>query len=175
MRDLKLSLISGLLPGLLLFALLPNTATALTWTLQNVVFEDGGVAQGTFEYDATGVQSLTDFNITISGGNETTFPPLVITPAVFTSSIATTSTFRFSQNISSQDRLLFLQTLAPVTSAGGTFALDLSESHECYNCSPFRTLSSGSISAIPEPASGLLVALGLTGLAVFRPAGRVRH
>ena len=54
------------------FALLSSAANAvpITWTLQNVVFEDGGTASGSFVYDAvTGIASAAN----IQTSSETIF------------------------------------------------------------------------------------------------------
>ncbi len=49
-------------------------AAKVTWTLTNVTFDDGGIATGTFDFDAA-TSTISDWMIDVSGGDETTFPP----------------------------------------------------------------------------------------------------
>lgn len=57
----------------------PPGPVTLTWTLDNVTFADGGVATGTFDYVASR-NSIVDWNVSVSGGDETTFPPFTYDP-----------------------------------------------------------------------------------------------
>ena len=59
-----LSLILGLSLGALSS---PVCADPVTWTLTDIIFDDGGTATGTFIYDET-TQSPTDVNIQTSDG-----------------------------------------------------------------------------------------------------------
>ncbi|MCC5887820.1 MAG: hypothetical protein JJT88_15400 [Gammaproteobacteria bacterium] len=54
-----------IIPGI--FGTIPAMATPLTWTLQNFSFTDGGIATGSFTYDAIN-NIYTDILITTSGG-----------------------------------------------------------------------------------------------------------
>lgn len=163
---------------------LPSAAMPLTWSLDNVTFTDGGVATGSFSYDAD-TSSLVDWNISVSGGDETTFPAFSYTPAT----IPDTGVFDTGPGLSFQffvdtfalggtpeSRVLALSTLAPLTDVGGTVALQIGndpswESRECYNCNPYRLVATGSIrSAVPEPSSLVILATGLILLSVMSRA-----
>jgi len=60
-KVIALSLILGLSLGA------PARAEPITWTLTDIVFDDGGTASGTFVYDEA-TQSPTDVNIQTSDG-----------------------------------------------------------------------------------------------------------
>lgn len=79
-----------LLNLLLTWPLLGMVATAqadvIRYTLENVTFEDGGTATGYFDWDTDLPDAVPEysgssvnFEISISGGNETDFPPIMIT------------------------------------------------------------------------------------------------
>ena len=51
-----------------LFFLIPLHVSAATWTLEAVVFDDGTIAQGSFDYDE-GTGLFSNVNITTSGGD----------------------------------------------------------------------------------------------------------
>ena len=57
----------------LLLIAVSMSASPITWTLQNAVFNDGGVATGSFVFDAD-TQTVVSYNIQTSGGNTTNFP-----------------------------------------------------------------------------------------------------
>jgi hypothetical protein len=146
-----------------------TSSSGLTWTLDNVTFDDGGIATGTFDYDASS-NSIVDFNITVSGGDEAAFPPFTYDPT--TTKLAeyldvtncdsggncrrvVSVSFKIDPSISSTNlRLLALVTTVPLTDAGGTIPLNTTThvpnfpSVECYNCNPYREVVTGSLVAI---------------------------
>ena len=80
-------LLSAVLGLALLAAVGAASATLVTWTLQNVRFDDGGTAAGFFVYNTEGHPPdfpndlLEAFDVKVSGGDISTFPPSH-TPAV---------------------------------------------------------------------------------------------
>jgi hypothetical protein len=141
-------------------------ATPVTWTLQGVTFSDGATASGWFSYDAdTHVSSA--FNLSTSSGTELdAFSYNAANSHFFDNAYLPASVSWFSN---SGTPYLSLLALAPLTNAGGT--LDLSgASYECTNCMNFRTVTGGTITSVPEPAtySLLLAGAGLMGLLARR-------
>jgi hypothetical protein len=162
------AIIKALSAKALLSACMLCNAAPVTWQLTNFTFTDGGTANGSFVYDAA-INLFSDISITTSAngvfgasygvptgvGSATLFDTIVTFPP------------------SGQWRLLF-DLVAPMTDAGGVIALNLGAgfldaegrclSDSCENVDAFRSVATGSISAIPEPTSIALVALALFGV-----------
>jgi hypothetical protein len=121
-------------------------ANATSWILNNISFVDGGTASGSFEYN-TLANTISNWSISVTGGN-TAFPAFTYTPSNSTVSSNPDGkgvTFRMN----SSQRQFRISTLLPKTNAGGTLTLNIAGSPsgntECFNCSPFRSITSGSI------------------------------
>ena len=169
-----------MLPKLLLAAALasasaiPAQAAEVVWSLQGVSFTDGGIASGTFTFNAD-TNTISAFSLSVSGGNTTDFPAFTwdssTADAVYVP-IFTGLNFRSTSSL----RQLRLDPVGSLTNAGGTVALDLSSifGGECYNCTPYRAFSSGSLvasaAAVPEPATwGMMLAgFGAVGWSMRR-------
>ena len=135
-------------------ALLAPSANAafVTWTLLDVQFEDGGIAEGTFDYDAD-TNLLIAWSISVSGGDEEVLSPFTYS-FIGTgqsgnvddgSSPADGQAFIFWGEPSqpgvpqANERQLRLDPDGVPTNAGGTFMLDLGNPDrnlECLNCAP---------------------------------------
>ena len=74
---MRIVLVGILLPILSTASLLGRT---VTWTLNGVTFNDGASASGSFEFDHA-IQTVVDWDISVSGGDESTFPPFTYSPA----------------------------------------------------------------------------------------------
>ncbi len=175
MRTLFLGLCS------LLLATAPLSAQTVTWTLSGVTFGDGGTATGFFAVDFP-AGTVTSWSLSVSGGNMMDFPALTYGPgnsSEETSFPPGTLGRAFEENGS--NRQLRLHTVAALTAAGGTIALDNSgvgfAAAECYDCSPFRVVTAGELVGTvssPEPVPtlgewGLLALIALlAGYGVFR-------
>lgn len=114
----------------------------------------------------------------MSGGNEGTFPPFTYSPATSSGSLNDTifpvDTFFFQTLSGPPFRQLRLTPVMALSNAGGTVALNVgvTPNEECFNCSPFRSITSGSLRAIPRestvgvPVLGGLGSVGFTFLVV---------
>lgn len=152
----------------LLAAALPAQAVPITYTLQDVRFEDGASATGSFTFDAnTGTAS--DWTISVSEGFLSSF------------TYHTTNTHLAIANLLNANSLLFSTGLryinfafdSALTNAGGTHALRTgSASYECTNCDMVRYIAAGSVTSlsaeVPEPATALLMLPAALGLFAAR-------
>jgi len=170
-RQAQLSLLWVLVASL---AWTPEARPApLTWTLDNVVFEDGAVASGTFVYDAA-LNSVSEWNVSVSGGDVVTFPAVSYDSSLadhhFEVGVLTGLQIFFFEIGSPLQRQLALAATPGLSDAGGRVALEVgafSHSYECFNCVPYRFVGSGTL--VPEPESpaarGSTAVLGLAALA----------
>jgi len=165
-------------------------AFPLTWSL-NITFKDGGTAAGSFTYDAD-TSTILDWLISTSGGNTATFPDFTYAPANNTTAFATTyanhtvTGFFFRQTAVVPDRDLRFSPVSELTDAGGVVDIDVVTTPvgvECFDCNPFREISSGVLMATSAvaPALGspssmafqlLAAALAVAG---FATANRLRR
>jgi len=171
------------LPTIVLSAMICIAAQAspVRWHVKDVRFTDSGQASGFFVYDnSTG--TVLDWNITVSGGDEFTFPRgtyLRGNSFVLTApppSTAGTFIFRSSVPqacppcpIDPSFRDFRITTASPLSgSVGAVVALDFTgDTRECYNCSPFRDITAGSLEAIPGRTIPMLSRAGYIGLAAM--------
>jgi hypothetical protein len=136
-----------------------RTAVALpvTWTLSGAQFADGGTASGWFVYDAD-AQALTDFSVSVTGGDTATFPPITYSPANSNGFVADGGTGDAGTILSlsgqGETRGIRMPAVTPLTDAGGTLALNLAGrgQGECYNCGPARGFVAGSLVGTAAPA-----------------------
>jgi hypothetical protein len=148
-------------------------AGPVTWTVTGT-FDDGGVMSGFFVFDADVMPppfpDLSDWDISTTGGDTAVFFPFDFTPANSLAGYDPT-TQRLGMHSNATFQLLpppnFAQFLelslvltSPLTDAGGAVSVDLTNpfTDECFNCVPFRTLTSASVSSpVPEPSSIVLL------------------
>lgn len=151
----------------------------IEWTLSNVVFDDGGVAFGSFVYDAE-TDTFTDVYITATGGS------------TFGETIYSSSNGTFVYGLGNDSQIvavpdwpppdptnfitLLLEFQGPMTDAGGTLGINGPGSAElictdqtCSTYSAFRGVLSGQISTVPIPAA---VWLFFSAVAVLSAFGR---
>ena len=157
----------------------PVDALPLTWTLNSVIFEDGGTATGSFDYIA-GSNSVFSWDIFVSGGNTDVFAPFNYSSSISGqtafSSLGDGQTFVFvaSDFLGEKElrRDLRIFATSSLTDLGGTIFLGVfnvgnSFNLECFNCSPVREIADGAFiqsNIIPEPSTLALFAFGLAGL-----------
>jgi hypothetical protein len=166
LNTLRASVVAGLL---LLGASLSAQATPITWTLNDVTFEDGTMATGSFEFDAATHTSST-FNVSTANGflDAHTYTPA--NSGLYYGGGFGPNNFVLFENDGS--RYFNFAFTSPLTDAGGTVGVVALESYECNNCGTFRLVVLGSVTGqpgapvdVPEPGSLALVApaLGLLG------------
>ena len=154
---------------LLIFTLLVSmtaNAAPVIWTIDSLLFDDGGTGSGTFSYDAS-TNTYSNIDILTTAGTASTGAPYM-------------SVIDFAPNDSdflavmvvplAGTHSLELSFAASLTNAGGIIAIDgVGESlcgQECmYPAVRLRDITSGQISAVPVPAAVWLFgsALGLLG------------
>lgn len=170
------------------------SAVPVLWTLDAVLFGEGGIATGSFVYDAT-TNVFSSVNITITGGTL----PGAVANATFTSAAPISdSNSATLLTIASGDPTgtpyLLLDFTHPLTNAGGTISLlldgpdvALCSSATCIlcnpNCSwigPARRISNGHVlgtqiaPTTPIPSSLILVLSSLFLSAAYFVIRRVR-
>jgi hypothetical protein len=154
------------------------SADIITWTFDDVTFEDGGTVSGFFDYD-TVTSAAANFDIDTTAG--TVLPAFHYT---------TSNSFFFAANLISpnsltwlnnaQDRYINLAFDGSLSTPGvvdlrlGDLSggADTNGSWECDNCFDIRDVASGSVTSpagVPEPAAWALMLVGFGGLgAVLR-------
>jgi hypothetical protein len=150
-----------------------STASTVNWSLNSVAFGDGATASGNFDWDAAS-QSISNWSINVTSGvlSAFSYTPADSTAGAFLQAAGYEKTYFFS--VTGSTRELRLTPLAPLTDQGGTIGINLntfgggSGSVECFNCSPYRPVVSGSLTtastipaSAPEPASVGLMGLGV--------------
>ncbi len=156
---------------LLLFVSGSAFSTPLTWTLNDIVFEDGGTATGSFVYDAD-ANSYSSINITTQGGDDSLYGG---TYTQLFGSYSNTSGYVQTESLLCgvpQEMCGFgLLFESGLTNVGGTKAIifDNSISVEIRpNSFQLRDITSGTVSAVPIPAAVWLFGSALAGLGWMR-------
>ena len=176
--------------SILVVALLASAsagAATVTWTLDNVIFADGGTATGSFVYDAsTNIYSSISIvtSATSSWNSTTSYGVVDVAPSTTTSAqvafINTADAGALPDRSFAYRLLLFFSS--PLTDAGGTASLiAFPPSAEMFCVSPscippgvLRTIVSGQVTGtapvVPVPAAAWLFGSGL-GIMVWLRRG----
>lgn len=159
----------------------------LTWTVAGGKFADGGTFTGSVTIDWQ-AQTVGAFNMSVAGGNTTTFPPLVYTQANATADLSffngqplPTLVIRVND---ASGRSLRLTSTIPLDGYGTPAPLNVaydSGDIECYNCGPSRTITAGSlmlglvpvatVEAVPVPTLNSIALVALMLLVVGAAGG----
>jgi hypothetical protein len=151
-------------------------ATPVTWTLENVTFDDGGTAFGSYTYDAA-ANTFSSISITTTGTGG-------IFSGTFYEDACNVSSCHpdlqglqvvFERLFAADDieNLFALRFEGPMTNSGGTLDLKVGPDCSVGSCEAdfilrSRTVVSGSVSAVPVPAAVWLFCSALAGLSCFR-------
>jgi hypothetical protein len=156
------------------------TAAPVTWSLQNVVFTDGGQAFGSFAYDAeTNTYTAINISTTATGG----IPATIFQYKSIFGTLPTVAVF-LDSNAADLTGFhdLTLRFTSDLTSSGGSIPLLLSSGSfetTCGNAicgsvvAPSSFITGGSVTtnpaaAVPEPAAVSMIILGLSSTLVSR-------
>jgi hypothetical protein len=151
------------------FAAAAVNATPVEWTIDSLVFDDGGTGSGTFTYDAD-TNAYSNIDIVTTAGTASTGAPYmsVIDFAPNDSDFLAVMVFPLAGTHS-----LELSFATSLTNAGGIIAIDgWGESicgQECmFPVTRLRNITAGQISAVPVPAAAWLFGSALAGLGWMR-------
>jgi hypothetical protein len=179
----------------LLLACAGAGAAQLTWSVTGGTFADGGSVAGTFTLDTT-FNQIFSWSLTVAGGNTGTFSARSYTPANSASSLPTlTGGPQPSVVFAATDQANRVLRLTPAVALDGSsspvaLATGFGNGNvECFNCSPFRNITAGSLtltaaapdvvitSATPDPTmvgTSTLLTVSVTGVgALGVPTGSV--
>ena len=171
----------------LLASALSTTAAPINWVLQDVVFQDGGLATGGFTFDAE-TNSYSDINIIRTAGlapggaNALAHEAATFTQVSPASSVTPGASFTiFTTDAADQSGALFFQLFfdTALSDAGAVTGLNAigTGTGRCASatCNSVQAgqavlISAGSVAPapVPLPASAAFLALGLAGLAGLR-------
>jgi len=154
-------------------------AAVITWTLQDVIFDDGGTASGFFDYDTT-LGTAENFHITTTDGYRLAgFDYDTSTSYYYGANLfIPNSLFWAASDLHRYILLGFTGSLStPGTMDLASGAVTPDYGYECDACNPYRAIMggsvTGSVAAVPEPASWALMLTGFLGAgAALRTARR---
>jgi hypothetical protein len=159
----------------LLLGMAPANAVPVTWVLDGVMFDDGGVATGSFVYDAdtdlyidVSISSLFYYQVIPTHYNEVSAWPGELDST--TLSLYTEE----SEGITSYQDLIFLDFDQALSNAGGTIGVTGWESSATTvglsgaSSADHYIISGTVVSAVPVPAAVWLFGSALAGLGWMR-------
>jgi hypothetical protein len=153
----KLLTIAGLA-----FAFATCASADITWTLNDITFNNGNTATGFFETD-NAITTIDLFSINVTGPATGAAFAATVMPSTYLPSEIGIANTGFSEYV---DLLLS----SPLTSAGGT--VKIGSGYDCPGCGTLIINSDTGVtgvttSATPEPRFGAFLVMGLVGLGFF--------
>jgi len=152
-------------------------AIPVTWTLQDVVFDDGGSASGFFIYDAD-LDLYSSVNITTTSGSDLSGESYLYPKGVFAGPFSLVATAQDVPDLTGVASIALFYNPGVLTNSGGTRSLVEGSSRESFCADPdcnigvgepnSRDIIAGSISAVPVPAAVWLFGSALAGLGWLR-------
>lgn len=166
----KIAPFSMICVALLAITAMPARASVIDWTLQDVVFTDGGTASGTFSTDsATG--DVLSFDVTTTSGTE-------LAGTVYDDTVAQVYNDFWGPNsfdLTDESAHVYLELgfADPLTAPETDLLVPSTGSYECNSCYPYRLVVSGEAVAgepaqLPEPTTLGVFFVGLSGLGAAR-------
>jgi hypothetical protein len=161
----------------LLLSSISAQAVPLEWTLENVVFSDGGTASGSFFFDAD-TSSYSNIAVVTTTGSVTTGTSYQY-GSVY-NAFAVNLTEIDSPDLTGTQKWLMAfgdgyLDFEELTNAGGTISINPSHglegsclSAQCTDVFQSRSVVSGTVSAVPLPAAVWLFGSALAGLGWMR-------
>jgi hypothetical protein len=159
------------------------SADGVTWTLENLNFDDGGTATGSFVYDAT-TNTYSDINIVTSTGTKFAGATYVAVdpgfgPYAFDVAFVTAAGLLDYTGTPALELEFFTgpdeKTYESLTNAGGVVLTDINEfvctNTNCSMADDIRGTGEGAVVS-PEPATLLLLTAGLLSLVVAAKRAR---
>jgi hypothetical protein len=146
-------------------------ATPLVWTLSGVTFNDGGLASGSFVYDAV-TNTYSSINVTTTNGSVRTGATYHFIDAGVSSGALVLAVVTTTGDLTGTPALAFPFTPA-LSDAGGTVSVLGAIEVTCGNAScstataPVRSASAGSVSSSSLPTPTPVPALSTLGAAVL--------
>jgi len=170
-------------------------ASTQTWTFSSVAFDDGTILSGSFSYDAA-VDNVLSYSISVQSGSLPAFTYDMTDSGVYTYSSTSPNPIAagfygpnelFIANNDGSSSIL-LDFAAPLTDAGGSVALLTGNASSDITASSYETngdssvtryvtqgsVTTGSVTAVPEPGTGTYALCGLAGLALISIRRRQR-
>jgi hypothetical protein len=125
-----------------------SAASTRTWTLSGVTFDDGGVMTGSFDLSDAGVMSAV--SITTSGGDTGTYGATLTYDGTNTGGVGYyQGDGWYAVMLTNGSRYLKIPLNDLSTAGDGDIVALADGGWECFNCSPYRNITAGSIVAGP--------------------------